>query len=132
MPYEVAWEPRGVRLSLRGHVTAAELLLAFSELSGHEQFSEARYLLCDLTAVDALQADPADIEYLAAMTKAAVLSNSRCVAAYVVRDRSVTAFVELFASQLAPGRMREIVGSEADARAWIARCYPGAEWTTAS
>lgn len=75
MSYENIWEKHGVYRKYNGRVTGKEMRQAVEEVEGDARFESVRYVISDFLDVTEQDISPRDIEIIAAIDKAAAITN---------------------------------------------------------
>ncbi len=118
MPYLHTWEQHGLLREFSGHVTSAEIARAVLESHAAPTFDDYRYVINDFRAVVAIELDAEVMEEVAAMDRAAYLSNPRVRIAVVEGPPSVVDTVAAYsASHMSPYPLR-VFRDIASARSW--------------
>jgi len=72
MPYSAAYKEDGAEFRFHGHTTGRDILQAKRELFGYTFPREARWSLCDFTAVEKLDVLPTEVKSIVRQDVAAV------------------------------------------------------------
>jgi len=96
MPYKNIWEDNGVYRKYSNHITGQEILQAAQDVHGHALFDSIRYVINDLLEVTKHDISPHEIRSLAAIDKAASITNSNIKIAIVATIPTIHAFSSLY------------------------------------
>ncbi len=120
MPYENVWEQQGVYRKYRGLVTGKEILKAAEEVEGDSRFDHIRYVINDFLAVTEQRISPKEIRIIAAIDKAAALSNPDIMVAIVATEQAIQEMAALYCdlSIDSPYPTRMFTGLD-EAREWL-------------
>lgn len=118
MPFQSAWETRGVLTTWTGIATGEELIAYILEGQSNPRFDSVAYSLHDFTACTGTMFDHDSIEELAAMDAAGAHSNSK-IKIGVVTDRAdvISMVRDYLGTELSPYPVR-VFPTLAEARAW--------------
>lgn len=122
MPYRIDWEPFGVVKTFFDTVTHDEIFSCLTTVEADPRFDELRFVINDFTAVGHYAAHSSeDAHEVAAIDRAASLTNPRIIIAIVATHPDMVALCEGYAqSPLNPYPTR-IFDTMAAARAWAVR-----------
>jgi hypothetical protein len=116
MGYRLIWEGNVVTKVFDGHVTFDDMLDAMNEVEGHAHFDEVRYAINDFLSVASVDLTEAQVEEIAAIDRAAAISNPQVVVAIVSTNPRILELTKTYAgSPLAPYGVA-IFSTLADAR----------------
>lgn len=122
MPYFHTWEQHGLLREFAGHVTSAEIARAVIESHEASAFDEYRYVINDFRAACSIKLDAEVMDEVAAMDRAAYLTNPRVRVAVVQGPQTVMDTVAAYsASHLSPYPLQVFQDMES-ARRWA--CAP--------
>lgn len=92
MAYEIVWEPpNGLVKRHSGRVTGREILEAVRDVEGDYRFDTLRYVINDFSGCTEVNVSPAEIEEIAAIDRAAAVSNTKISIAIVATYPEVVA-----------------------------------------
>jgi hypothetical protein len=97
MPFEVTFEPRGVRKRYFGLVTAAEFFESQRVVHEHNEYRRLKYSVHDFLAVEQFTIGVKDVTLFAAHAIGARQTNPRAHLAVVCTHRGIIEFGNLFA-----------------------------------
>ncbi len=118
MPYLHTWETHGLLRTFSGHVTSAEIARAVLESHAAPAFDDYRYVINDFGAVLAIELDAEVMDEVAAMDRAAYLSNPHVRVAVVEGPPAVMDTAAAYsASRMSPYPLR-IFEDTVSARSW--------------
>lgn len=121
MPFNSAWEGRGVLTTWTGHATGDELVAYLLAGQANPEFDNVRYSLHDFTACTGTEFSSESIEILAALDAAGASSNPHIRIAVVADRADVLAMVrEYIGTALSPYPVQVFPSLEA-ARAWASK-----------
>lgn len=121
MPFDLIWEPRGVRRRYFGAVTIAERLRSFEAICADPRFDALRFTITDYRDVVDYEIEESATAEIAALHVAPSLTNPNIVLAAVVTDERIIAAIRHFVSLAFTTQPYEIFADEAAARVWIAQ-----------
>jgi hypothetical protein len=119
MPFVIHWETQGVYRKYHGHVGGDELLASIQHIEADDRFDHIRYVINDFLAVAGHDVSTAKLRLIAAIDKAATLSNPNIRVAIVTTGAPILTLAQHYVAA-APPYPTEIFPSVAAARAWIA------------
>ena len=103
MSYLHTWEQHGLLREFSGHVTSAEIALAVMESHASAAFDDYRYVINDFRAVLTIELDAEVMDEVAAVDRAAYLSNPHVRVAIVEGPPAVMDTVAAYsASHMSP------------------------------
>ena len=120
MPYENIWGERDVYRKYNGCVTGKEIINATEEVERDERFDSIRYIINDFLDVTEQVVTSHEIKIIAAIDKAASLSNPNIKIA-IVATRKVIQYLAILYCDLtedSPYQTRVFTNIE-EAREWI-------------
>ena len=97
MSYEIIWKPGGVIQRFFGYVDDEELMQGVVEIEGSPQFDGLRYVINDFLEVTGISAGTGRVEEIAAINRAASLSNRKIRIAVVATHPKVVALADHYA-----------------------------------
>lgn len=118
MPFVVHWEPQGVYRKYHGHVGGDELLASIQQIEGDGRFDHIRYVINDFLEVAGHDVSEAKLRLIAAIDKAATLSNPNIRVAIVAASAPILALAQRYVAA-APPYPTEIFACLDAARTWI-------------
>ena len=120
MPYDLAWEPRGVYRRYFGHVTIEERRLSFERICADPRFDNLRYSITDYLGVEGYEITELATAEIAALHIAPLETNPHIVIAAVVLDERIVAEIRRFISLRFTRQPYEVFATLEAARNWIA------------
>ena len=96
MPFENVWEENGVYRKYHDHVSGKEILQAMEDVHGHKLFDSIRYVVNDFLNVTECELTASDVVTLAALDRAAALSNPHIKIAIVATEPTIQMFANLY------------------------------------
>lgn len=96
MPYKNIWERDGVYRRYSNSITGKEVLQAVQDVHGHELFDSIRYVINDFLEVTKHDVSLHDIKSLAAIDKAAALTNPNIKIAIVTTMPTIQTLSSLY------------------------------------
>jgi len=119
MAYETLKEPRGILVTWRGAASAAEMIQMQEGAHAHAAFDTFRYSIHDFSRCDSFSWTPGDIEYSAAIDRAASQSNPNINIAIVGAKADVMEGAKAYIqTTFSPFPIR-FFASLAEARSWV-------------
>lgn len=118
MGYRLDWESRGVVKHFSGVVTGKDISRSLNEVHGSDQFDVLRFSINDFTQVDEIDFADFDVEYIAALDKAAFLTNPFIRVAIVALDPRVKAIAQQYANSPLNAYPTQLFDNLADALHW--------------
>lgn len=125
MPFDITWEPLGVRRHFHGHMSAADLLRSIEVVHGDMRFDDLHYSLNDFLDVTSSDIEPNALMEGAARAIGATLSNTRLVMLMVVVDPVMREKVRRFTGPPLSSFPAEFFETREAARDWISRHVGG-------
>lgn len=119
MPYRITWESEGVYSKFWGEVNVVQVLAMLEEVGGDYRFDEIFYLLADYTEVTTPQVTPSDVDLVAAIDRAQMLSNQHYLHAAVAESEEALVLLRYWVSLYQDPRHASYFTSVAEARAWV-------------
>ena len=101
MPFENVWEDNGVYRKYHGRVNAEEILQAMNDVHGHKMFDSIRYVINDFLNVTECDIAASDVLSLAALDRAAALTNPNIKIAMVATETIIQMFANLYGDLIA-------------------------------
>lgn len=96
MSYENIWEKQGVYRKYNGRVTGKEIRQAVEEVEGDARFESVRYVISDFLDVTEQDISPQDIEIIAAIDKAAAITNPDIKVAVVATSQAIQGMASMY------------------------------------
>ena len=122
MPHSTRWEPLGVCWTFRGVVDGDELRRSNEEIFGDSRFDAMTYQLVDLTGVERFEVTTDEMIAIAALDRAAALSNPHVLVAVAASDAIVRQLSALYAEECASSPWEHRVFDTVEAaREWLER-----------
>ena len=119
MGYELSWESRGLVKRFFGDVTARQFIDAVIESECDARFDGLYHVINDFLAVESFVFTPDDVDYVAAIDKAAAVSNPHIRIAVVTCNPEIIALASQYAESPMNAYPTRIFAALADARAWL-------------
>jgi len=119
MAYEINWEPRGVVKRFFGIVKAGEVLAAVVRVEADERFDSLRYVINDLSSVDGFEITHGEVEEVAAIDKAASLTNPGIRIAVVATLPEIVMAARAYATSKFNVFPTRIFATQFEARRWL-------------
>lgn len=120
MPYENIWEKDGVYRKYTQCIKGVDIIQAMGEVHGHELFDSIGYVINDFLNVTEINLNPAEIKTLAAIDKAAALTNPNIRIALVATMPTIQSMSEMYGDLMSESPYTCEVFSDLDeARKWI-------------
>lgn len=119
MPYDIAWETRGVLRRYHGNLTLAERHASLQTIVNDARFDTLLYTITDYTAVDRFEDEPDATRFSAAMHIGPSLTNPGLMAAAVATRPDVLRSILTFKRHAPPTMRYEVFSTLALARQWI-------------
>ena len=122
MPYTHQWEKKGVYRKYTGNITGEEIISAMNVVESDARFVEIRYVINDFLETKIIDIDSATINMMAALDKAAALTNPYIKIAILTSDNSMHQLADQYRNKFsAPPYPTCIFTDLGDARRWIER-----------
>jgi len=119
MPYEISWEPRGVRRHYHGVVTAGEFLESITRVQSDPRFDTIAYSILDTLDVTGTDVSDFDVKAVAAHSIGALSSNPAVKVALVVSDPELMALATIFLSPPYTSYPADVVASREELAEWM-------------
>ncbi len=119
MPFDLAWEPRGIYRRYYGRVTIAERQQSFERICADPRFDDLRFTITDYLGVESYEITEQATMEIAAMHVGPTRTNPRIVIAAVATDERVIEAIRHFISLQFIAQPYRIFATEGAARAWI-------------
>jgi hypothetical protein len=119
MAFVIHWEQHGVYRKYHDHVGGDELLASIQRIEADGRFDQIRYVINDFLGVAGHDVSAEKLRLIAAIDKAAALSNPNIRVAIVAASGPILALAQRYTAAVPP-YPTEIFPSLAAARAWIA------------
>lgn len=119
MPFEIAWEARGIYKKFWGFVTASEFIRSVEAFHNDPRFDDFIYTINDFLAVDDFDVSPLAVEHVAVLNLGAQSFHPKGWIALVTTDQRIMTLARHFSSPDLRSYPTEVFGTVADARAWI-------------
>ena len=120
MPYQIDWEPKGVRCKVHGNASVGDVARMFEEVAAHPQFADFLYGITDFLEVTAHSADKGQVEDIVGLDFAHSLKNKRMLKASVATEAKMLALLNHWHRTNANPDQLGVFTSVADARKWVA------------
>lgn len=119
MPYEISWEPRGVRRHYHGVVTAGEFLESITRVQSDPRFDSIAYSILDTLDVTGTDVSDFDVKAAVAHSMGALSSNPAVKVALVVSDPELMALATIFLSPPYTSYPADVVASREELAEWM-------------
>lgn len=91
MPFDLAWETRGLVIRYSGSLTASDVVACNERIAADPRFDDLRFVLVDARSVQALTATSAEIELIDAFLRGPAMTNAAISVVFVATAPSVLA-----------------------------------------
>ena len=119
MPFENIWEENGVYRKYHDRVNGEEVCQAMEDVHGHELFDSVRYVINDYLNITECDLTTSDIVSLAALDRAAALSNPHIKIAIVATESTIHMLAKLYGDLIdASPYTSEVFTNLDEARVW--------------
>ena len=120
MSYENIWEKNGVYRKYHNGINGKQLIQASEDVLGHELFDSIRYVINDILDVTEHDVKTSDIITIAAMNRAAALTNPHIKVAIVASMPTVKVLASLYGDLMSQSSYpSKIFTSLDEARIWV-------------
>lgn len=89
MPFELAWEPRGVVITYSGLIVAEDVLECHRRIAADVRFDDLRYAIVDTLPVRSISLSGADVEEIDAFLRGPACTNPSIRVAFVATHPNV-------------------------------------------
>jgi len=121
MSYENIWEKKGVYRKYSDYVHGDEMIKAMEDVHGHELFDFINYVINDFLHVTEHDINRSDVITLAALDKAAALTNPNIKVAIVATIPTIKVLASLYGDLMNDSPyMSKIFTNLDEARTWVA------------
>lgn len=124
MPFEIEWEPRGLRTRFHGLVSGADILRHSTAIDNDPRFDSLRYVIADFLEADLHSISETDVMLVSANDYGAAHTNPNIRVAIVTTDERVRSLARLYAAPPLEPYPTEVFRSVVEARDWIERQPP--------
>lgn len=122
MPYINTWEETGVIKKYRGLITGSELLQSVIDIEKDARFNDIRYVLNDFLELDELILTEREVAEIAAIDKAAAITNPGIHIAIVVNGDEHRAWASMYQDMAKDSPyVIKIFDNLEDAHAWLVK-----------
>lgn len=118
MGYKLCWGNRGVVKHFFGFVTAKDISRSLNDVHGGDQFDSLRFVINDFREAQEVDYSELDVEYIAALDKAAFLTNPLIKVAIVTVDRRVREMAAQYVNSPLNAYPTRIFDNMVDAEVW--------------
>lgn len=119
MPFELAWEPRGVVITYSGFLVPEEILECHRRIAADARFDDLRFAIVDTLPVESISLSRADVGEIDAFLRGPARTNPNIRVALVVTHPDVRRAL-LFYDGLVDRTFKAVVfRSVLDARRWL-------------
>ena len=119
MPYQIDWEPNGVRCKAHGSASIGDVARMFEEIAAHPKFEVLQYRITDFLDVTAHSATKEQVEDLVGLDFAHSLKNKQMLKASVATESKMLALLHHWYGTNANPEQLGVFTSVADARRWV-------------
>lgn len=91
MPFDLAWEVRGLLIRYTGNLMASDVLACHERIAADPRFDDLRFAIVDASSVQALTATSAEIELIEAFLRGPAMTNRSISVVFVATEPSVLA-----------------------------------------
>lgn len=119
MGYELSWESKGLVKRFFGDVTDRQFIDAVIDSESDARFDSLHYVINDFLDVQSFVFTPDDVDYVAAIDKAAAVSNPHIRIAVVTRNPEIIDLSRQYAESPMNVYPTRIFATLAEARAWL-------------
>ncbi len=120
MPYAITWEAKGFHCRFHGDCTIEDVIKVFEAIGADACFDELRYGIFDYLDVRRQNVTEEQVELVAGLDFAQMLTNPRMVIASVSIDECIRLLWQHYASVVAGSGKRALFADLAAARDWVA------------
>jgi hypothetical protein len=118
MGYKLHWEHRGVVKQFSGLVTGSDIAGSVHDVHSAREFDALRFVINDFLDTQAVDFSDLDIEFIAAVDKAAFMTNSKIKVAVVALDPQIQAIALEYANSPLNAYPTRLFDNMADAELW--------------
>ena len=119
MGYRLHWEKRGVIKEFFGLLSGGDILQSQIDVHGSAEFDRLRFVINDFLNVQEIDFGDLDIEYVAALDKAAASTNRDIKVAIVATDQSIIEAARRYAESQLNSYPTRLFSDMISARAWV-------------
>ena len=120
MPYEAEYKDDGALIRFSGHTTGREILKAKRELFGHRFPKDARWSLCDFTAIDKFDVLPTEVTAIIRQDIASADTHPNLAEVVVAGNSYQYGLARMWEQQVDNVRLRTYVArSREEAEEWL-------------
>lgn len=94
MPYDIVWEPDGVRVDFSEAVKGRELIESTERMESDPRFDEMRYVINDLSAISSHDFSEENLTQLAVINFGAHASHPNCRMVYVTTSPELAELIK--------------------------------------
>lgn len=118
MGYRLYWEKRGAVKHFSGVVTGDDISRSLNDVHGSDQFDSLRFVINDFRDVQEIDFADLDIDYIAALDKAAFVTNPLIKLAIVAADPRIREIAAQYANSPLNAYPTRLFDNMADAELW--------------
>lgn len=119
MPYAMSWKTGGVIWRFHGVVTSEDVIQSNLAIYGDSRFDNLRYQVVDLSTIEQFSVTSDALDEIAAMNRAASLSNPRLVVAVAATGEEALKLAEIYESAMSKSSWKvRVFRSVKDAEDW--------------
>jgi hypothetical protein len=120
MPFQIHWVPKGVIWDYEGEITPSDILASNESVYGDARFDALRFEIANFLSVSPAKFSPKDVRLIAAMDRAAALTNPSVRVALVAVDSNVRDLLTVYCEGLngSPWQAK-VVSSLVEAACWL-------------
>lgn len=119
MPYQIEWEPKGLRCTVYGEASMADVVQMFEEVAAHPRFVNLRYRITDFSGVTGHHSNEEEVEDVVGLDFAHSLTNSRMLKASIATDPSILLLLNHWYKTNAHPERLGVFRTMEEAREWI-------------
>lgn len=96
MPFDLAWEARGLVIRYSGNLMATDVLACHERIAADPRFDDLRFAIVDASSVQAPTATRAEIEVIEAFLRGPAMTNTAISVVVVAAEPSVLAALSTY------------------------------------
>ncbi|MBD3671187.1 MAG: hypothetical protein HUJ29_10470 [Gammaproteobacteria bacterium] len=121
MTHELSWEPEGLHLKWGDTIDVQGLIASNSEMVGHREFENIRYLLWDASDITYVNLDESVVTMSAQFTAQVEQYNPNIKLAFIAKEQNLLKLIEDYMQtviKLVPDTQHQVFSNAEDARNW--------------
>jgi len=119
MPYQIEWEPNGLRCRVYGQASITDVVQMFEEVASHPRFVNLRYRITDFSDVTSHQSSEGEVEDVVGLDFAHSLTNAQMLKAAVATDPSILILLNHWSKTNAHPERLGVFQSLTEATEWV-------------